>query len=97
MFQRALSRSRVQISSVIGLPPSTIFIGRPRGVVYWVARSMPIALVIVAIDVHDADRPIDDVDAVLVGRADGLAALEAAAAHDDRPALAASGRGRRSD
>ena len=28
------------------------------------------ALVMVAIEVHDADRPVDDVDAVLVGRAD---------------------------
>ena len=36
-------------SSLMGLPPSTILIGRPRGVVYWVATLMPMALVMVAI------------------------------------------------
>ena len=36
-------------SSLIGWPPSTILIGRPRGVVYWVWSLMPMVFVMVAI------------------------------------------------
>ena len=60
-------------SSPIGLPPSTTFIGRPRGVVYWVSTFIPMVLVMVAIRSITPTGRSDDVDAVLVGRADGLA------------------------
>ena len=73
-------------SSLIGWPPSTILMGRPRGVVYWVARLMPMVLVKVAIRSITPIGMVDDVDAVLVGGADDLAVLHAAAADHDRPA-----------
>ena len=68
------------------MPPSTTLMGRPRGVVYCVARLMPIVLVIVAIrSITPTGWSTMSTPSLSVAPI-GLAVLHSAAANHDRPA-----------
>src|SRR5208337_965132 len=82
---RRCTRSQ-PISSRIGWPPSTTFIGRPRGVVYWVSMLIPMVLVMVAIrSMTPTGRSVMSTPSLSVAPT-VFPPLDAAAANRDRPA-----------
>ena len=80
-------------SSLTGVPLSTSFIGRCSGVMTSLLGSMPRAWQMRGVQVGDLDGAVLRQHAVLVGRADDLAALDAAAGQQAAEDRRRDGRG----